>query len=241
MAACCRPEAIVLTGTIIPHGIETPGADPSVRRAEYLRSIQYYRQFAPVFFLENSTYLLADDPEFNEAADLHIRKFPLSTQPERGKGYQEFEMLDAWLAQEAAPPTRWLKITGRYLVRNIAAILQECSQAPEARLVIDQLARSRIARTYLFATDTSFYRQYMRSLYGQCDDRSGRTIEHVLGEALRADPEAPATLFATEPDISALAGSSGANLETTRFRYRTKQTLRTLNRLFDPRRMWYVR
>ncbi|MBK6799323.1 MAG: hypothetical protein IPG76_21700 [Acidobacteria bacterium] len=40
-----------------------------------------------------------------------IRKFPLSASREKGKGYQEFEMLDSWIISEFDIPGRWIKIT----------------------------------------------------------------------------------------------------------------------------------
>ena len=237
-----RPDAIVLTGTIIPHGVDTPIADPSIRRAEYLRSIRFYRQWAPVYFLENSAYSLAEDPDFAEAEDFHVRKFPLSANPERGKGYQEFEMVDAWLAQEAHPPERWVKVTGRYLVRNIAAILEECARDGDTGIVIDQIASHAAARTFLFAVQTEYYRAHLQGLYRWCDDRSPRQIvEHVFFEGLQADPKKSFRLFVNEPDVVAVAGSSGRDMENSPVRRLVKQTLRAANRLSDQRRIWYIR
>ena len=93
--------AIVLTGTIVPNSNFTTYTNPQVRRAEYLAAIHYYSGFAPVYFLENSAYDLASDPEFISSEDVAIRKFPVSKFAERGKGFQEFEMLDAWLNQKS--------------------------------------------------------------------------------------------------------------------------------------------
>lgn len=242
MAASSRPEAIVLTGTIIPHGVETPCADPTLRRAEYLRAIQFYRQWAPVYFLENSAYSLAEDPDFAEAEGFHVRKFPLSANPERGKGYQEFEMIDAWLVQEAQPPRRWVKVTGRYVIRNMAALLEECARDGDTGVIIDQIALHSAARTFLFAVQTEYYRAHLQGLYRQCDDRSPRHIvEHVVFEALQSDPQKSFRLFANEPDLVAVAGSSGRDMQNSPARRLVKQTLRAANRLFDKRRIWYIR
>ena len=48
--------AIVLTATIIPNSILTEHSDFILRRAEYLKAIEYYKKYANVFFLENSSY-----------------------------------------------------------------------------------------------------------------------------------------------------------------------------------------
>ncbi|HEX5398089.1 MAG TPA: hypothetical protein VFY06_03470, partial [Verrucomicrobiae bacterium] len=97
---------IVLTATIIPNAPGAVAVDPQTRLAEYLRVAQFCRQFAPVFFLENSSYPLERHPEFAESPRFRVRRFPPSASPERGKGFQEFEMLDAWLASEPQPPAR---------------------------------------------------------------------------------------------------------------------------------------
>jgi hypothetical protein len=49
--------------------------------------------------LENSTHALESDPAFQPADGFHVRHFPPSAHPERGKGFQEFEMLDAKTTQ----------------------------------------------------------------------------------------------------------------------------------------------
>jgi hypothetical protein len=230
---------IVLTGTIVPNGIGGPQSDPGQRRAEYLEAIRFYRQFAPVYFLENSHFPLHEDSDFASAAGLYVRKFPLSSHPERGKGYQEFEMIDAWLAAEAQPPERWIKITGRYLVRNIAAVLEEWQHEPHAALLIDQTHRFTTARTHLFAVETTYYREWIQGLYRQCDDEAKQWIEYLLYRSLRTDPQRRFRVFTTQADLFALAGSSGKNMGSSPGMLALKKSLRRLNRLLDPRYLWY--
>jgi len=230
---------IVLTATIVPNVAGT-AANLETRLAEYRQVLQFCQQFAPVIFLENSGYPLARHPEFAESGRLRIRQFAPSKNPERGKGYQEFEMLDAWLAAESSPPARWLKITGRYQILNLSAILAEC-RAQKNPLIIDQVARSRQARTYLFCADTEFYRRQMRGKFQQCDDRTGEFIEKVLFREFQKTPAAQVCSFKTQPRISAVAGTSGATFPTGIFQWRLKQSLRWLNRLADQRRLWYSR
>jgi hypothetical protein len=230
---------IVLTATIIPN-VAGAAANPETRLAEYRQVLQFCLQLAPVIFLENSGYPLERHPEFAESPRLRVRQFAPSKNPERGKGYQEFEMLDAWLAAEPSPPARWLKITGRYQVLNLAAILAEC-RAQKNPLIIDQVARSRLARTYLFCADTEFYQRQMRGKFQQCDDRTGEFIEKVLFREFQKAPPPEICSFKTQPRISAVAGTSGANFPTGIFQWRVKQSLRWLNRLADKRRLWYSR
>ncbi|MEP7338561.1 MAG: hypothetical protein ABI977_12555 [Acidobacteriota bacterium] len=232
--------AIVLTGTIIPNAPFTAHNDPQVRRREYLEAIRFYRQFAPVYFLENSSYALGDDAEFNAFPDVMIRQRPTSIAPQRGKGYQEFEMIDGWLMDEPRPPRRWVKITGRYLYQNFASLLVDCRRQPQARILIDQCARSRKARGYLFCVETEFYRERIAGAYRECDDASGNWIEYVLYNCLSRVPDTQVRLFAEEPQLRAISGSTGGDLETPPVKFAVKRVLRWINYFFDEQRLWYT-
>lgn len=234
-----QPEIpIVLTGTIIPNQIVGVASDPEMRAAEYLAALAFYQQFAPVIFLENSGYALERHAGFRETARLQVRRFAPSTHPERGKGYQEFEMLDAWLAAEPQPPARWLKITGRYRILNIRAILAECAAEQRDGLVIDQVVRSQMARTYLFCTTPAFYGREMAGLYRECDDRTGAWIERRLFAKLKGRET---RFFKTQPRIQARAGTDGSAFPTGRGQWLFKQGLRRLNRSVDRQYLWYSR
>jgi hypothetical protein len=232
--------AIVLTATIVPNAAFTAYADPEVRRREYLEAIRFYRQFAPVYFIENSAYRLSDDAEFREAGGLMIRKQPVSTARERGKGYQEFEMLDSWLASEVAPPRRWIKITGRYLYLNFGALLADCHRSA-ARMIIDQCPRSSKARGYLFCVETEFYSERLAGIYRECDDEAGEWIEHALYRRLSGLPTSEVRLFSEEPRLQAISGSTGESISATPLKFAAKRLLRRVNRVFDKQFLWYTR
>ncbi len=233
--------SIVLTATIVPNVTGASSMNPESRLAEYRRVLQFCQQFAPVIFLENSRYPLEQHPEFADSSRLQVRRFPPSASSERGKGYQEFEMLDAWIDFESQPPARWLKITGRYQALNLGTILAECQREQEHVMLIDQLARLRLARTYLFYCTTAFYRERMAGLYRQCDDRNGDWIERVLYRELEKPPCPPVRFFKTQPRLRASAGSTGNPFPTGKFQWLAKQSLRRINRLMDERRLWYAR
>ena len=230
---------IVLTATVVPAVTGAALVDPAARLAEYAKAVQFYVRHAPVIFLENSSYPLERHAEFRETARLQVKRFPPSANPERGKGHQEFEMLDAWLAAEARPPTRWLKITGRYQILNIQSLLNECRQDPDSGLIIDQVPRAGMARTYVFCASTDFYRERLRDLYRQCDDQTGAWIERVLFRELKGRPAAEVHLFVTQPRLNAIGGTSGAAFPTGRGQWLGKQILRRLNRLVDRQYSWY--
>jgi hypothetical protein len=232
---------IVLTATVIPNVTGAAAADPQTRLSEYLRVAQFCQQFAPVFFLENSSYPLERHPEFAGSPRLRVRRFAPSASPERGKGFQEFEMLDAWLASEPQPPARWLKLTGRYHLLNLAAVLAECRREKKSSLLIDQLGRRRLARTSLFCISTEFYLARIRNLYRQCDDRTGDYIENVLFRELQKPPVRQVRMFKTQPHFRAQAGSTGLAYPSGHLQWFIKQCLRRINRLVDERRLHYSR
>lgn len=233
--------AIVLTGTIIPNAPFTAHNDPQIRRREYLQAIKFYREFAPVYFLENSVYPLSDDVEFNQFSDVTIRQCPASSSPERGKGYQEFEMIDGWLMSEMPPPQRWIKITGRYIYRNFSKLLVDCRYERRAQIIIDQCALSQFARSYLFCVESDFYREHIAGIYRECDDNAGEWIERVLYRHLAKLQKSYARLFSLEPRLTGVSGTTGGSIETKPSRYLVKRILRKLNYTLDRRQLWYTR
>jgi hypothetical protein len=230
---------IVLTATVSPQGTSAP--EVQIRLEEYCRVLEFCLRQAPVIFLENSSYPLEQHPLFKQSTHLKILRFEASSYPERGKGFQEFEMLDNWLAQESFPPKRWLKISGRYQILNLPSLYAEASSAAATALLIDQLPRSQMARTYAFCVNTEFYRNRIAGLYKQCDDRNGEWIERVLFRALKSERSNHVQSFSTQPRIRARAGSSGAAFPSGPLQWSLKQALRRFNRLFDRRYLWYAK
>ncbi|HEX5397475.1 MAG TPA: hypothetical protein VFY06_00310, partial [Verrucomicrobiae bacterium] len=134
---------------------------------------------------------------------------------------------------------RWLKLTGRYHLLNLAKVLAECRGETRASLIIDQICRRQFARTYLFCASTEFYLGRIRNLYKESDDRTGEQIECVLFRELAKAPAGEVRFFTTQPRLHAQAASTGAVFPTGRFQWFVKQCLRRLNRLVDDRRLLY--
>ena len=232
---------VVLTGTVAPNVTGAAATDPEKRLTEYRRVVEFCRTFAPVIFLENSTYPLERHPEFAEAAGLRVRRFAPSIHPERGKGFQEFEMIDAWLASEPAPPARWLKITGRYQLLNLPDLLAACRREAQRPLLIDQLYWQRWTRTYLFCVRSDFYRARLLGAYLECDDRAGGQfyIERVLYRRLAGLPTGEVQSFPVQGRFCAVAGTTGTAYPTGRLQWMVKQGLRRINRLVSRRYLFY--
>jgi hypothetical protein len=229
--------AIVLTGTITPNtNLFNNHLDPQVRRNEYLAAINFYRQFGEVYFLENSTYSLDRDPDFRDIPNVHIREFSVSNFPDRGKGFQEFEMIDAWINSESNLPDKWIKVTGRYIYQDFQKILKECDQNTQS-ITINQYLFARWADVSLFCTTTSFYKNYLVGIYQQCDDSTGLGIEKVMNANLSKLSKSSFLRFKIYLKRSGIAGSTGKAISNI-WLDAINSTVMRLNYLLDKRYMW---
>jgi hypothetical protein len=202
---------IVLTGTITPQAIHTVYSDPAQRRLEYRDAIIHYARYAQVHFLENSGYRFENDPEFSMIAGVTYFEHPPSLKFDKGKGYQEFEMLDAWVDATKLLPARFLKITGRYIVKNIGAVLADCARETRVHALLERkLWPAHSARTDVACFETAFYKARIAGAYLRCDDSSGIYIENVLRRQL--DHESNIQVFRHYPVKTGMNGSKGVPL-----------------------------
>jgi hypothetical protein len=223
--------AILLTGTIIPHSSFVVHADPKRRRQEYITAIKYYSQFCLVYFLENSEYDIFADPEFSSYPNVIIRRFPVSPEYSRGKGFQEFEMIDKWLETEKNPPIRIIKITGRYIINNFQQIFSECCKVDKGTCLIDLYRNRKVAISSLFSITWDNYSKYFKGAYLECDDQKGLWIERILFKKI-ASSDLETRFFLYEPRIYGISGSLGTNLPGRRIIYMIKDQRRFIYNLF---------
>ena len=118
-------KAILITGTIVPNSVFVAHTNVEQRKQEYIEGLLFYKAQFPnddIFFLENSTHDFTTDSQFSDLFKKHhitLIKFPVSTKSKEGKGYQEFEMLDASIERLKNSYNYFVKVTGRYKVLNI--------------------------------------------------------------------------------------------------------------------------
>ena len=218
-----RPLAIVLTATIVPNAIMTVHTDIEQRRMAYLKAIEYYHQYADVYFLENSSYDLSADREFHKHSNVHIRKYPPSKFYAKGKGYQEFEMLDLWLTTEKLPPTRWIKITGRHLVMDFEKTFAECLTESQFELIIEQEAPPcPELLTNIFYVTSAYYMRRFLGIYLLADDADKVYIEHVVQQHIL--PSDKFRIFRNFPITTGISGSTGELFGIT-LKWRLKRLL----------------
>lgn len=228
---------IVLTGTIVPNAIKKTYLDPMKRRKEYLDSIKYYTKFAKVYFLENSSYDLLGDKEFQGIENLTIIKHPKSDQFYKGSGYQEFQMIDDWIYKQKDISERFIKITGRYLFEDFEKIFFECCKENEFGLIAERIRRPiENCRTDIFYSTVKFYKENLSNSYSLADDMTGEFIERVIAKKLMYIDDV--RLFKNYPIALGIEGSNAVEMKVT-FRKTLKKIISKFLFCFNNRyRKW---
>jgi hypothetical protein len=230
--------AIVLTGTIIPNtNNQLQHLDPAIRRSEYLQAINFYNKFTIVYFLENSSYPLLEDGEFKNLPNTIIRKFPLSDFPDKGRGFQEFEMIDAWMTNECDAPARWLKITGRYIYKNIQEILDECCSDSTTDILVNQYKFSGYADSAIFCVASDFYQKNILKLYCECDDRTDWFIEKALNKRLQSADDRICQRFKNSLVCTGIEGFSGQKIRSN-WRDQINRNIAAMSYRLDKKYLW---
>jgi len=201
---------IVLTGTIIPNAIKVVHCDWRKRRTEYLDAIKFYKKFSKVYFIENSHYDLLYDSAFSNDERFQCFKFEASKEFERGKGYQEFEMLDEFV-KAGLEEDSFIKVTGRYIYKNFGKILSLImSEDGKYELVIDTFIRRKVALTTLFYVRRETYLQHFQDRYLEMDDSKGIWAEHVIYRILKN--VGSYACLPRAPILNAISGSTGETI-----------------------------
>lgn len=221
---------LCMTGTVNVHTGQTLRTDPRLRLADYKAALRYYLDHndLPVVFIENSDYDFSGDADFDAfAADARFKLIRMSPHPDRsrGKGFQEFYMLDRFAASTDA--RLMVKVTGRYVVKNIARMIAEM----RAPLHIDLHRKLGVALTGFFAVETVIYNRFFAGKYLEADDPAGRYIEHVIYAAVTGTPLRKMTALLPEnPQFRGVSGSYGAGLERNRYKMMLRGAERAVSR-----------
>lgn len=222
---------LCLTGTIAPHTDMVARVDVAQRLEDYKAAIRFYLSYSnlPIVFLENSDYDLEDDPDFE--AFINNERFELvryGHHPDttRGKGFQEFYMLDHFVREGLSTPAM-LKVTGRYIVRNIARL----EQLIDGPLCIDLHQKKKVAITSVFAVGRELYLDHLAGRYAEANDAEGRFIEHVVYDAIaQSDLMHHTKLLPASPKLEGVSGSYGGSLQRNKYKMMLRSVERSLNR-----------
>jgi hypothetical protein len=222
---------LCLTGTIAPHTNMVARADVTQRLEDYKSAIRFYLKNStlPVAFLENSSYNLSGDPDFaafNSNERFQLLRYPHHPDVGRGKGFQEFYMLDHFVRDELKTPAM-LKVTGRYIVRNIAKLERQI----DGPLCIDLHQKMKVAITSVFAIYRELYLDHLADRFTEANDAEGHFIEHVVYNAIaQSDLLKLTRLLPANPQLEGVSGSYGGSLQRNKYKMLLRSAERSLNR-----------
>jgi hypothetical protein len=251
-----------MTATITPPA-NAPGlkrSDPSVRMKDYLEAFSFYLSLPDwavdrVVLLENSD---TDLTPFHEAAarEKGAKRVELigfqgnDHDPNLGKGYGEFKMIDIGLDRSQllrADSPIW-KVTGRLQIRNLARLIQTAPLGYQmycdlryVPVFADRISGNRWMDLRVASWTMKGYDRYLRGRYPDLRNhvRPGGNIgpEDYLYASMR---EAMATLpdhgivprFRVQPIIEGFGGNH--NLSYQSRNYKAKEVLRAVSRRVTP-------
>lgn len=240
MTNILNKRAIILTATIIPNSIYTTHVNPEDRLNDYKTALKFYCAVFKnddVFFIENSEYDLDNNKLFNNIKTelkFKVIRFPKSNEFNRGKGYQEFEMLQQTIEQIKNNYSFFIKITGRYIIKNIHQITKNYYNG----YYIDLRFKTKAAEVYLLGFDFESYKTNLLDAYKLVNDAQGKYIESVLySNAITTNIKSKVHLFT--PILSGITGSNSIILKRNEVRVILRNIERVFNRLIGKKQFFY--
>ena len=236
---------LVLSATIQPSGVpQLALTDPAVRRQQYLSAVSFWLLQTPrprLVFVENSGADLADFHLMAAAAGGALEVIGLPNEPylpSLGKGYGEFRMIDAAVAQSRllSEASHFAKITGRLTIRNMPAMWRRLPPAfdliADAFPIAHEPNGGRTDSRLVFFS-TAFYREQAMNLYQTMDDAGYLFAEHAVWRLMQTAPPTAKifTRLPVEPAWQGVSGSYGADYGD--LKSRLKLPLKRLRRVRD--------
>ena len=211
------------------------------RRQQYLDTIEFYLEvgvFKKIIFAENSgddlTFLASAQKKAAQAGiELEIlEKCGSNDWPTYGKGRGELSIIQQafsrsiWLQEEG---TLALKITGRYLVKNIVELVKKVDKT-DAEVICDLRGNLSTADARFFLASKRFIEEDFFPKFELIDDRQELYFEHVLAQAVHSSMSKGRKweLLPELPLIEGINGTTGEKIRTSlskRMRHQLKKKL----------------
>ena len=222
--------SIILTACIRPINIPFLERTSEVDRLnDYKTSFNKWCQnklIERIIFIENSGYDLS---YFHEKA----KEFPnkkieiISTnlngtfENKLGKGYGEFLCLKEVFENSitAKNTDYFIKITGRYYIKNFTKIYQQFEKnKPDIYVCIKN--NLTYADSHVFGGSNFFFLKYVIPLASKTNDSNGVFLEHCLAKAtlLGINNQMKFNHFLTYPDICGIIGTNNKTIKTNLFK-----------------------
>ena len=211
------------------------------RRQQYLDTLEFYLEvgvFKKIIFAENSgddlTFLASAQKKAAQAGiELEIlEKCGSNDWPTYGKGRGELSIIQQafsrsiWLQEEN---TRALKITGRYVVKNVVELVKKVNQS-DAEVICDLRGNLSTADARFFVASKRFIEEDFFPKFELIDDRKEIYFEHVLAQAVHSSMSKGRKweLLPELPLIEGINGTTGEKIRTSlskRMRHQLKKKL----------------
>ncbi len=233
--------ALVLTGNIVPDTSNTAITDPEQRALEYARAIRFYKEEGPypVYFVENSNYDIEGDPNLGPLLDsdrFHVHRVSSKGCPERGKGYEEFRILDSMVEKlHEEGYQRLIKVTGRYIVRNFRSEIPK--RTDRAYIDLHPRIKSGVAITAFFVCPVPYYLEHLQGLYKEVNEAERITIEKCVFQRLDGLGREAPRLLPREPIFEGISGTSGYPIGRNPYRRAARNIYRQLLRMSGYKRI----
>jgi hypothetical protein len=225
-------QCLIITATIKPNSVMVSQNDVELRREEYLTTLKYYIKHynLPIYFIENSSFNFSNDTAFQLIFDsqaVELIKYPPSNEFKKGKGYQEFEMLDQTVVKLSELYDEFIKVSGRYVVTNFDDLKNQTNKG----LVIDRHQKKKVAITSFFKCTMKEYCNYITGSYKGVNDSEGVFIEHIVYDRLSKINNNNIDLFIKNPVYKGVSGSYGGNLNRHPLKMKFRNAERKMLRL----------
>lgn len=190
------PVVLLLTATVTPGGtINTARVDPQVRLNDYRLALAWWIEHGPCKHIVLCESSLAPAEAFAEQVALANRlgvtfeylTFQQDFSPHLGKGYGEMGIMELALqrSQTLAGAMNIMKVTGRYIVRNAAILIDQVrDESPD--IICDLREYLTLADCRCFIATPKFLTTHLFPRRNLCDDSRGCFLEHVLARATHA-------------------------------------------------------
>ena len=206
-------QCLIITATIQPNSNYVAQTSANDRRDEYLEVLNFYTNnfSGDIFFVENSAYDFNNDEDFKSLfkfKNVQLLEFQKSVEVEKGKGYQEFEVLDFVVSQLGDKYDEFIKVSGRYLTVNFKKLTYQKNNG----IIIDRHKKKNITITSFFRCKVDVYLKLLKNCYQEANDSQGIFIEHVVYNKLKNIDKKIIDLFDETPIYIGVSGSYGGSL-----------------------------
>ena len=216
-------DIILLTACINPGGMPfTVVSDATQRLNQYLLALQFYLQntSCPIVFVDNSNMDKTPFLEYESqyGSRLEILSFDGNKVKTQGKGLGEMEIIEYALIHSKfnllLDKHRIVKITGRFIVRNINSLLK-CDKwhlYPYKSIVCHVNSDLTFADSRIFISLGSFMNLLVKQKK-YLNDTKGIYFEHLLCQQIKQQKTFTFFPFITEPHFEGISGSTGIKYE----------------------------